>query len=208
MLVSKSSAPSAWHLLVERDALVLCRENGDRFSLSADEIERRLDGFSQSGLAKACQVATKPTVLDGLSGWGTDGLSLAIAGCTVVCCEMNPLVLALSKARMLAMGMNVTMVNDDVSNIIATQGKHFDVIYLDEMFPDHPKGALPSKAMQVLSELATTCDIEGVFEQALKVVKSRVVVKRRRLQPPLSIAPSWSIQSKTVRFDVYTRNNH
>lgn len=206
-LVASASAPPGWHLIVESGELLLASGANVRFRLAENEVERRLDGFVQSGLAKACQVVIKPVILDALSGWGTDGLTMAIAGCEVVCCEVNPLVMLLSKNRMLAMGMDIEMLNDDAANVIAKQGTRFDVIYLDEMFPEHPKGALPSKALQVLSELAANCNIEQLLELAIETAKNRVVVKRRRNQPPVSASTSWSIQSRTVRFDVYATNN-
>ena len=196
-------APDTWHLVTLRGELALAGPNGLRFTLNEREIERRLVGFARSGLAKACGASRMPRILDALSGWGTDGLTLAAFGCPVVCCEMMPLVATLSKARALNVAPETPYFCGDAIDFMTFSGHEFDVIYLDDMFPQHPKAARPSKSLQILAELAGRCEFAQVLGTALDIAKDRVVVKRRRNQPPERDDPAWSLDGKTVRFDVY-----
>lgn len=198
-----SKAPKSWHLVILDGRLELVGLAGLRFALDDTEIERRLMRFSRSGLAKACGASSKPRILDALSGWGTDGVTLAAFGCSVVCCEVIPLVATLNKARALNIAPATQYYCCDAIDFMRSGNPEFDVVYLDDMFPRHPKGARPSKSLQILAELAGNCDLSHVLEEALKVSRDRVVVKRRRNQPPASEKPAWSVEGKTVRFDVY-----
>lgn len=79
----------------------------------------------------------------------------------------------------------------------------FDVVYLDPMFGEHPKTALPAKHMQVLAELATPVgNLEAALEAARRVALARVVIKRRAAAKAL-LRPDWQVQGSSVRFDVY-----
>lgn len=196
-------APDTWHLETLRGRLELVGPDGRRFALNENEIERRLVGFARSGLAKACAASRMPRILDALSGWGTDGLTLASFGCPVVCCEVMPLVATLSKARALNIAPKTRYFCGDAIDVMTGTGLEFDVIYLDDMFPQHPKGARPSKSLQILSELSGSCEFAQVLDTALDISKDRVVVKRRRNQPPERTDLAWSVHGKTVRFDVY-----
>ncbi|MCY4129461.1 MAG: class I SAM-dependent methyltransferase [Gammaproteobacteria bacterium] len=196
-------APATWHLETVRGRLELVGRQGLRFALNESDIERRLVGFSHSGLAKACGASRMPRILDALSGWGTDGLTLSAFGCRVACCEVVPLIATLSRARALIVAPQIRIFCCDAVDFMKRGRHEFDVIYLDDMFPQHPKGARPSKSLQILAALAGSCDFEEVFDTALNISKDRVVVKRRRNQPPERTDPAWSVDGKTVRFDVY-----
>ena len=198
-----NNAPSSWHLCVTRDELSLVGPEGDQFTLGTTDIERRSAGFVRSGLAKACAASRMPRILDALSGWGSDGLALSVFGCEVVCCEINPLVCTLSRVRADKMGIGVEFVQGDAFDVIANSIGEFDVVYLDAMFPIHPKGARPSKSLQVLASLAASCDLNVALGLARQAAKDRVVVKQRRNQRLDLPAPDWSVEGKTVRFDVY-----
>lgn len=198
-----SKAPNGWHLVTLDGRLELVGLDRLRFTLDEAEIERRLIGFSQSGLAKACGASRSPHVLDALSGWGTDGVTLAAFGCSVVCCEVVPLVMTMNRARAMNIAPETQYFCGDAIDFMRCGSLEFDVVYLDSMFPQHPKGARPSKSLQVLSELAGNCELVDVFDAALAISKDRVVVKRRRNQQPVREEPEWSIDGKTVRFDVY-----
>ena len=197
------NAPVSWHLEIAGDRLELVGRRGLRFALNESEIERRLVGFSRSGLAKACGASRGPRILDALSGWGSDGLTLSAFGCRVVCCEVVPLITTLSRARALIVAPETRFLCCDAVDFMRRGCHEFDVIYLDDMFPQHPKGARPSKSLQILAELAGSCDFAELFDTALNISKDRVVVKRRRNQPPERADPAWSVEGKTVRFDVY-----
>ncbi|MYD44312.1 MAG: hypothetical protein F4W90_10545 [Gammaproteobacteria bacterium] len=198
-----SQAPASWHVVYKLDELQLVAPDGALFKLEEDEIEQRLVGFSRSALVKACAAQRKPRILDALSGWGTDGLALAAFGCKVVCCELHPLVAMMNHARALRMNVDVDCKHVDAMDYMRACEGEFDVVYLDAMFPAHPKGALPMKSMQVLAQLAVTCDLEMMLAQARQVATDRVVVKQRRKYGTNLPKPSWTIEGKTIRFDVY-----
>ncbi len=202
-LKPRVDAPDTWHLVAAGGNLEISGPNGIRFALSEAEIEQRLMGFSQSSLAKACAASRMPRIFDALSGWGTDGLTLSMFGCEVVSCEINPLVATLSRSRVLTMAPEMLVLCCDANDYLRCGSHHFDVIYLDAMFPEHPKGARPSKSLQVLAALAESCDLSQTLKLARCVAADRVVVKRRRNQAPEDEQPAWSVEGKTVRFDVY-----
>ena len=84
-------------------------------------------------------------------------------------------------------------------------GGRFDVVYLDPMFGEHPKTAMPAKQMQVLAELAAETprrEVVELIDAARRVASSRVVVKRRASAEALD-RPDWCIRARSVRFDVY-----
>ena len=84
----------------------------------------------------------------------------------------------------------------------------FDCIYLDPMFPDHKSTAKPAKDMQILQHLTDNQNIEKCFELALEKARNRVVVKRPAKAEPISdLTPDLVYKQKTIRFDVYLRNN-
>ena len=198
-----AEAPNGWHLEARLGQLNLVGSDGTRFALDGEDIERRSRGFARSGLAKACAASKRPRILDALSGWGTDGLVLALAGCEVTCCEVSPLIATMNRVRAWKMAPNTEVHSTDAMTFMANTARVFDVVYLDAMFPDHPTGAKPSKALQILAELAQDCDVEELRVKALELAIDRVVVKRRRNQRLNEAKPHWTVQGKTVRFDVY-----
>ncbi len=197
-------APDEWHLTIEDGKLALRQSEANLFTLSFEDIRNRVENASSSAIAKACASARRPKVLDALGGWGLDAIILSEAGCRVTVTEASPIVCAV--ARNLAREANTPVVFNCgfVEDYLNTSGELFDVVYLDPIFPLHPKGARPSRRMQILQTIAKTdLDLQAVFEIAKKHALNRVVVKHRRNQPALFGVPHWKITSKTVRFDVY-----
>lgn len=199
----KGCAPQAWHLCAIRGELTLTDHTGNEFNLDHADILSRMKSFHRSGLARACGIYRGKKVLDALGGWGTDSACLAKFGANVTLCEINPLVFTMCRNRFLEMNLDVACFPDDATDTMRTKCRAFDVIYLDDMFSEHPTKALPAKSMQILAELAATCDLKNLWELALKTACERVVVKRRRNQASELPEPDWSIKGSTVRFDVY-----
>lgn len=84
-----------------------------------------------------------------------------------------------------------------------------DCIYLDPMFPPKSNSALVKKEMQVFQELLGHEDpgeSQALFAWARQRASLRVVVKRPRGAPALHAAPSYSVSSKKIRWDVYLRS--
>lgn len=80
-----------------------------------------------------------------------------------------------------------------------------DVIYLDPMYPDRKKSASVKKNMQLLQKLlGKDEDTKELLDVALKAAKKRVVVKRPKGADQLSeVEPTYSVESKKTRYDVY-----
>ena len=77
-------------------------------------------------------------------------------------------------------------------------------VYLDPMYPGtRASRALPRRELQVLRALlGDESDAAGLLAAA-RDRAARVVVKRPHRAPPLAEAPSYAVESKLVRFDVY-----
>lgn len=168
------------------------------------ELDRRT--ARGSDLLRACGVsaAHRPDVLDVMGGWGVDALVLAARGCAVTVVERLPALWLLQEDLIRRRGAR---------GVRALCGDGFDylrqapapaVVYLDPMFPERAKTALPGKRMQWLAELAQEDPrpLAQWLELARGRVRERVVVKRRR-RDPVVCSPDWQITGRTVRYDVY-----
>ena len=175
-------------------------------------VRRRLRQGRRLALARACDARPGLRVHDALAGWGTDGLVLAALGCRVHLSERNAEVHRILDSRLRAepgrlLGARpgaISWEHEDARDRWRAPGD-FDVVYLDPMFGEHPKTALPAKQMQVLANLAdevSAGEIVELIEAARRVASSRVVVKRRAGAEVLG-RPDWQIRARSVRFDVY-----
>ena len=195
--------PNEWFLLYKDNRLQLCREGERPFTIHAAEVMRKIDGASKSSLARACGTRPKLRVLDALGGWGTDGFALAALGCQVDIVERSPIIFAMAYFLGRELHSEAIVCCDEALAWITERAKQYDVIYLDPMFPPHPKNAKPSRRMQILEELSPYEDPREMIDIARTVAKERVVVKSRRHQKPFQQDPDWQIKGRTVRFDVY-----
>lgn len=198
------NAPDDWHLSCQDGSLTLCHSQENPFVLSYGDVQHRLESAPASSVAKACAADRRPKLLDALGGWGLDAITLANAGCNVTVTEVNPLVCAIAKNLARDANVQATFVCESVEEYLCQKQELFDVVYLDPIFPEHPKGARPARRMQILQLLAKTdTDLEELFELAKQHSLNRVVVKHRRHQSSLFGAPDWQIFGNTVRFDTY-----
>ena len=191
-----------WYLCFDRAGLALKNKAQHvNFKLSMAPILRRARQGRNIAIARACSARPGLQVLDALAGWGTDGLVLDQLGCDVVLTESNPMVFAMLEDLVRRSGRRVRATLSD-SRVHMRDG--FDVIYLDPMFEDHPKTALPDKRMQVLHQISDigVPDISELLALARQYAQERVVLKRRARSPVLE-TPNWQIRTKSVRFDVY-----
>lgn len=146
----------------------------------------------------------RPKVLDALGGWGLDAITLSEAGCTVSVTEANPIIRSVAKNLAHEANTPIVFMCGTVEEYLSASQERFDVVYLDPVFPQHPKGARPARRMQILQMLAKTdTNLDAVFETAKRHALNRVVVKHRRNQPNMFGVPDWQITSNTVRFDIY-----
>ena len=182
-------------------------------SMQLPDIRRRLRQGRRLALARACDARPGLRVHDALAGWGTDGLVLAALGCRVHLSERNCQVHEILDARLRAESARlptpqpdaISWAHEDARDRWREDGR-FDVVYLDPMFGEHPKTALPAKPMQILAGIAGEMSREEVVElvdQARRVAASRVVLKRRTSAAALG-QPDWNVRARSVRFDVYS----
>ncbi|MGH8516929.1 MAG: class I SAM-dependent methyltransferase [Panacagrimonas sp.] len=176
----------------------------------------RIRGGRRQPLARAVGLHLKrgACVLDATGGLGRDAFTLAALGAEVVLVERQPLVVELLRdaqrrarlstdATIVEAADRLRIVGSDAVDIDATQGP-FDAAYLDPMYPDDGKAALPQKEMQMLRELAgDDLDADRVFEHVRRLAP-RVAVKRPSKAPPLAGArPDATLSGTQARFDLY-----
>lgn len=168
------------------------------------------------------------TILDLTAGLGSDAYRLADAGFCVRAWERHPAIFALvssawtrflettaaeaETAKSNASGLDRRFViswGEAADGLREATGPNV-AVYLDPMYPPPRRAsALPKRNLQVLRLLLAAesqDDQREMVELAERACDSlsRVVVKRPHHAPPLLPAPSHSIESKLVRFDVYT----
>ena len=183
---------------------------------------RRLQGGGTGQMiAKAVgiQPGIRPLVLDATAGLGRDAFVLAQLGCSVTMIERQPVIAAL-----LDDGMRRALGDAEVATIIERmhllcgnaialmQGWPRDVpqvIYLDPMFPHRDKSSLVKKEMRVFRPLVgDDDDAPQLLQAALALASHRVVVKRPRKAPCIAGAtPSYALEGKSSRFDIYARKS-
>jgi 16S rRNA (guanine1516-N2)-methyltransferase len=182
-------------------------------ALERTELERRLRQGRRIGLARAVGARAGLRVLDAMAGFGTDGFTLAALGCRVLMVESNAVMAALlADARRRLGGLvdaegEVDLCQSDVRTVLDAE-RLWDVVYLDPMFAEDGKRALPKQRMQMLRMIAddppADADLTSLVVEARQRARERVVVKRRRRDPALGGGmPDWSIQGRSLRFDVY-----
>lgn len=179
------------------------------------DVKRRIAAGKKQPLARAVGLHRKPdlTLLDATAGLGRDGYTLAALGATVTLAERQPLIVsllrdahrrALADPAQAAIANRIEIVESDAA-VLLGRGHHWDTVYLDPMYPEDGKSALPSKEMQILRDLNEGDeDADALLAPALKAARLRVVVKRPSHAPFLGgREPSLSLSSTQVRFDVY-----
>lgn len=180
------------------------------------DLRRRVQAGRQQGLAKAVGLSKQPDlqVLDGTGGLGRDAFTLAALGAQVTVVERAPVVVALlldalRRARqqpgLQAAAARMTVTYAETLDALAQS--MVDVVYLDPMYPDDSRRALPGKEMQVLRDLTGgDADADALLAPALRAARRRVVVKRPLRAPPLAgCKPALDFTGTQARFDVYLK---
>lgn len=189
--------------------------------LNPELVRRRVKGGGRKEMiarAVGLKGGSKPSVLDATAGLGKDAFVLASLGCEVHCLERSPIVAALLEdglARFFQQEkeaqLSITLTQIDAIYYLkaCAEKKSYDVIYLDPMFPDKKKNALPKKGMRIFREiLEGDPDAAALFQLALKHAKKRVVVKRpRHAETCDAHKPDVVFEGKSSRFDVYFVSN-
>lgn len=184
---------------------------------------RRVHGGGKNQMiAKAVGLSKqfRPSVIDATAGLGKDAFVLASLGCEVTMMERSPVAFALledglRRARLFAeehdaalfsiMQRMVLRAGDSMAYL---QGQEpvTDVIYLDPMFPERQKQAAVKKDMQAFhTVIGPDADAAALLHASFNKAQYRIVVKRPRVAPNLGdVVPSYTLQGKSSRYDVYT----
>ena len=197
-------------------------ENGITVNFNSPKIQKRCDELSKSDLLiKALGHKTHPThIIDATAGLGIDSFLLATAepNAKISLIEQNHLINIL-----LQDGLDHCLTNQNIYNTCSRM-KLFkanacdliktlppaDIIYLDPMFTNNSfKGAV-KKSMQWLHDICpapSESELNHLFITALKHAKKRVIIKRAKSAPIISLdnkyLPNYQVKGKTIRYDVY-----
>ncbi|AOA57341.1 class I SAM-dependent methyltransferase [Acinetobacter larvae] len=153
-------------------------------------------------IARACQLAEQPKLLDATAGLGHDALLMAQLGAEVTLLERHPILFsllednqqrALQDPFLCRAAERIQLQHVDAQDYMTqslTLGQHYDVIYLDPMFPQRDqnqqaakKQAQVKKQMQLLHLLLQGeegMDLGDALLPAAQQIATRVVVKRPR----------------------------
>jgi len=198
------------HLRLSDGQLRLHRGH-DRRGVGVDPLEiagRRRGDFA---LSRACgrHAAAGQLVVDATAGLGTDALALCARGYRVVLVEREPALWALLDSHLrLTESMDVSLILGDAREILPRTDTPWRgapaVVYIDTMFPDSGKSALPGKRMQYLRRLleGAADDAQELVDVARRLATDRVVVKRRARDPAVR-PPDWHVAASSIRYDVY-----
>ncbi|QCI24614.1 16S rRNA methyltransferase [Buchnera aphidicola (Muscaphis stroyani)] len=156
-----------------------------------------------------------PFVLDLTGGLGSDAFILSFLGCRVIMIERHPVVMALLRDGLdrgykdkkigFWLKKRLFLIFNDSLKIKKLPILQPDVIYIDPMYPDKKKTALPKKEMQFLQKLiGKNDDCDHLITLSKELAKKRIVVKRPCYAPPLSKEKvDFIIKGKSHRFDIY-----
>ncbi|OAJ33513.1 class I SAM-dependent methyltransferase [Piscirickettsia salmonis] len=172
--------------------------------------------INKEAIAKAFGLhkGRRPYVLDCTAGLGRDAMLLTKLGCRVDMIERSPIIYALLNDALQRASLH-SLTKDLTSHIrlFHTQAKnyfddypsrHYDVIYLDPMFPEKKKSALAQKEMQIFKEIVGgDLDAHLIFNACQGYYTDRLIIKRPRLAPLLAQSPSYQLAGKANRFDIY-----
>jgi 16S rRNA (guanine1516-N2)-methyltransferase len=171
---------------------------------------QKIEHLRNELLAKAIGIKKNilPTICDLTAGWGSDAYLLYSLGCKIKCIERSPIIAELLKDGLMRAGCNINLYIGEAKDYLnqLLEKKDFpDVIYFDPIFPEKNKSALSQKSARILRAIAGKDeDAKEVFELALQVAKTRVVVKRPLHAECISdIKPDIVFRGKSIRFDVY-----
>jgi len=194
------------------------------FTEGAVDHRRKFGGGKGQMIAKAVGVkaGVYPRVLDATAGMGKDSFVLATLGCELTMIERSPVVHLLLQdglqralefareqdAELLRVIHRMQLLGQDSRTYLEslTPAQFPDVIYLDPMFPERQKTADVKKEMAAFhSVVGKDEDADALLPLALAHVNYRVVVKRPRKAPFLNNqTPSYQLEGKSSRFDIYT----
>lgn len=220
-LLNTNSINYPYQLVVTPEKLILKKMQGKQAKaifvdfLSAKLAYRRKN---QRELLKKAMGSMNPKqslIVDATAGLGEDAFILASKGYSVLMIERSAILAKLledgltrfSKEKPYPTFGSLQLIHADAKTYLPklAQSIAIDVVYLDPMFPERKKTALPRKEMEILRALiGQDTDAAELLQISLKVARRRVVVKRLCSASPLGeLKPLFSISGKINRFDIY-----
>jgi 16S rRNA (guanine1516-N2)-methyltransferase len=179
------------------------------------QFRQRNASLKNESLARALSLKKNPTakIIDATGGLARDSFILASLGFDVTLLERSPIIHALiadgiQRAQDTLDSMQrLHLIHANAITWLAQLADNArpDIIYLDPMFEERKKSALPKKEMLIFHDIVgDDTDSAQLLNAALACAKQRVVVKRARLAQPLNeIKPSYSTKGNSCRFDIY-----
>jgi len=191
-----------------------------QFDNFKSKYQRKLQGKNEL-LVKAIGSADH-RVCDLTAGLGEDAWTLARLGYHVTAIEKDPFLfecLSQAHARALSNPLSketaerVQFYHMDSIEFLKQTQNHYPVYYLDPMFdfPEQPS-TLPRKEMQAMRALFhSKAQVQSALNDellmaALHGAKLRVVMKNAKKINLLGPAPSFQVQGRAIRFDIYLVN--
>ncbi len=175
---------------------------------------RSKDALSHQNLIKAVGLKKNLSVLDAMTGLGSDAFLLARAGCRVTMLERNEIVFSLLRDGLFRGGKGLPETRAAVAEMMLLKGDflekndelgNFDVVYIDPMFPIKRNTARSKKPMYLLQQLlGETQEETNLLSLALSKARDRVVVKRAKRSPNYNNRkPDINFKGASSRYDVY-----
>lgn len=214
-------------LCVDAEGLWLCA-NGMKMQpdWQAEVARLKRASLKSEMIARACNLAEKPRLVDATAGLGHDSLLMAYLGAEVTLVERHPILFTLLESSKVQAANDpvlastvarIQLVFSDSADYLQQQidqDRWVDVVYLDPMFPQRDqnqnavkKQAQVKKQMQLLHMLLPEDGEMDLGDNLLKLaqkIAKRVVVKRPRLAIYLDDQkPDHQWQGDACRFDAY-----
>lgn len=212
--------PARYYLQFLRSGLCLCEVGSKAASPTCVDFydpalhKRVSDSIKNQNLVRALGLKKKPKprVLDAMAGLGKDAYLMASAGCSVQMLEKSDVVYELLSDGLKRLigdaehefADTLLLAHQDFLNCSYPKG-HFDIVYLDPMYPLIDRKSKAKKDMDRLHGLlgADTGD-KLLFSKAAEIASRRIVIKRPKNAPDFDArSPDISYRGSSARFDVY-----
>lgn len=224
-LVLENEHTHGYLLTLTPDYLGLYKANTKSPPLFVDFLSKQMHyrcqklSLKKEALARAMGLKkhSSPKIIDATGGLARDSFIIASLGFEIQLCERSPIIQALladgiqraenqPTTALQAKRLHVKPI-DAISYLSQLKNQDRpDIIYLDPMFPERKKTALPKQDMLIFHEVVgDDSDANQLLKMALACAIRRVVVKRPRLAESLAgtCPPSYTLTGRSSRFDVY-----
>lgn len=181
----------------------------------------RASSIKKETIARAAglKTNTQPIIIYATAGLGRDAFIIAGLGFHIYLLERCPLIHALlsdaltrryDDPTITQIVQRMKLIQANSIDFLTQPDTQADIIFIDPMFPQCNKSALPQKAMQIFHDVVgQDTDANQLLAAAMACASQRVVLKRPRLAVPLSLnPPDFSLPGKSCRFDVYLTRKH